>query len=171
MPLTTTNFAAGDFRGGRGSGCWRSEKGVLSPDHEGAAGSQIRNVSLLWGVQTYLVFEQGKYFLTLFHLHSPRTSLKYILFIFLSTVGLCSMLSGCLYLVPADLWGLRLVPPHRAHLRSRHIQSYHCGAQLPRGALQKAFEKGSNTGWPERTHAWCGKVWNNHLWFLFNKFW
>lgn len=42
-------------------------------------------------------------FLALFRLHSPRTSLKYTLFIFLSTVGLCSMLSGCLYLVPADL--------------------------------------------------------------------
>lgn len=42
-------------------------------------------------------------FLTLFRLHSPRTSLKYTLFIFLSTVGLCSMLSGCLYLIPADL--------------------------------------------------------------------
>lgn len=60
--LATTHFAAGDFRGGRGSGCWRREKGVLPPDHEGAARSQIRNVSLLWGVQAHLVFQQGELF-------------------------------------------------------------------------------------------------------------
>lgn len=56
------------------------------------------------------------------------------------------MFTDCLYLVPADFRGLRLVPPHRAHLRSRHIQSYHCGAQLPCGALQKASEEGSYAG-------------------------
>lgn len=101
-------------------------------------------------------------------LYYPKTCLK--LTVFLNVMGRCAMLIGCLYLVLADFWGLWLVSPHWANLWSCHIQFYHCGAQLPCGALQKASEEGSYTGRPERTHAWRGKVWNNHLLFSFNKF-
>lgn len=55
-------FVAGDLCGRRGRRCRRREKGVLPPDHERAAWSQIRNVSLLRGVSPHLVFKQGTCF-------------------------------------------------------------------------------------------------------------
>ena len=59
VPLMFVTFMAGDLRGRRGRRCRRCEEGVLPPDHERAAGSEIRDVSLLRGVQAHLVFKQG----------------------------------------------------------------------------------------------------------------
>lgn len=74
--LMFASFMAGDLRGRGGSRCRRREKGILPPDHERAAGSQIWDVSLLRGVQAHLVFKQGTY--CIYHLlyaHAAEMSL------------------------------------------------------------------------------------------------